>query len=172
LCSFWVRNPSSCEGARACVGISHACRVRVRVRRFLCVLARNTMAGSRMDGRHVRSPCIDRQGSRAQHSLSAGVRATVRQTALVVSPHATTHQVHSLYGVIFHWIEYETLRPLLCNLLYRMTRPQDVLTWRVHKLYPLSHPSRSMLRATLFYLHAFRSCCMMTCGTSLTYVNM
>jgi centromere protein I len=49
--------------------------------------------------------------------------------------------VHSLYGVLFHWIEYETLRPLLCNLLYRMTRPQDVLTWRVHKLYPLSHPS-------------------------------
>ncbi|ELR18119.1 uncharacterized protein ACA1_368200 [Acanthamoeba castellanii str. Neff] len=36
-----------------------------------------------------------------------------------------------LYGVIFHWIEYETLRPLLCNLLYRMTRPQDVLTWRL-----------------------------------------
>ncbi len=60
---------------------------------------------------------------------------------LVVSPRMQPHQVHSLYGVLFHWIEYETLRPLLCNLLYRMTRPQDVLTWRVHKLYPLSHPS-------------------------------
>lgn len=46
-------------------------------------------------------------------------------------------QIHNLYGVLFHWIGNESLRPLVVHLLYRMTRPQDILTWRVHKLYPL-----------------------------------
>jgi len=45
-------------------------------------------------------------------------------------------KVHALYGVLFHWIGHEPLRPLLCNLLYRMTRPEDVLVRRVHRLYP------------------------------------
>eukprot|EP00742_Colponemidia_sp_Colp-10_P012414 GILJ01013943.1.p1 GENE.GILJ01013943.1~~GILJ01013943.1.p1 ORF type:complete len:748 (+),score=102.95 GILJ01013943.1:172-2244(+) len=46
-------------------------------------------------------------------------------------------QLHKLYSVFFHMLEYETLRPLVCQMLYRLTRRQDVKPFRIRKLYEL-----------------------------------
>jgi len=68
-------------------------------------------------------------------SFSLGLRAAVLQWIVVVYDLlASTTVLHSLYGVLFHYLDFETLRPLLCNLLYRLTRREDVRPFRLRKL--------------------------------------
>ena len=44
------------------------------------------------------------------------------------------HALHALYGVFFHFLGFETLRPHLCHLLYRLTDREDVKPFRVRQL--------------------------------------
>jgi hypothetical protein len=126
LCSSWVRRPSrytlpvsvlTCSWMRSMSSVASGAFATfspaVRCSPTTCLLP---------PPRQVESPAYMSRGVELRHSTTSDF-----------------FQIHNLYGVIFHWIEHEALRPLLCNLLYRMTRPQDVLTWRVHRLYPYSH---------------------------------
>jgi centromere protein I len=45
--------------------------------------------------------------------------------------------LHRLYPVFFHYLDYETLRPYLCHILYRLTRREDVVPFRIRRLYPI-----------------------------------
>ncbi|XP_052215078.1 centromere protein I-like isoform X1 [Dreissena polymorpha] len=42
--------------------------------------------------------------------------------------------LHSLYGVIFHFLHYRILMPYVCHLLYLLTRKEDVRLYRVRYL--------------------------------------
>ncbi|KAG0348256.1 hypothetical protein BG004_005575 [Podila humilis] len=46
-------------------------------------------------------------------------------------------RLQRLYSVVFHYLTYETLRPLLCHILYFMTRREDVKPFRIRKLLDL-----------------------------------
>ncbi|KAG0250868.1 hypothetical protein BG011_008026 [Mortierella polycephala] len=46
-------------------------------------------------------------------------------------------KLQQLYGVAFHFLSYETLRPSLCHLLYYLTRRDDVKSFRIRKLQDL-----------------------------------
>uniref|UniRef100_UPI00358F5175 centromere protein I-like n=1 Tax=Myxine glutinosa TaxID=7769 RepID=UPI00358F5175 len=41
---------------------------------------------------------------------------------------------HGLYGMIFHFVQFENLSPYVCHLLYLLTRKEDVKRFRVEKL--------------------------------------
>ncbi|XP_033637243.1 centromere protein I-like [Asterias rubens] len=45
--------------------------------------------------------------------------------------------LHALYGILFHFVENDVLCPQVCHLLYLLTRKQDVLAFRVHRLLSL-----------------------------------
>ncbi|XP_782308.3 centromere protein I [Strongylocentrotus purpuratus] len=45
-----------------------------------------------------------------------------------------TEKLHALYGIIFYFIENDTLCPHACHLLYLLTRKEDVIAHRVRKL--------------------------------------
>ncbi|XP_063967268.1 centromere protein I-like [Lytechinus pictus] len=45
-----------------------------------------------------------------------------------------TEKLHALYGMIFYFIENDTLCPHACHLLYLLTRKEDVIDYRVRKL--------------------------------------
>ncbi|KAH3821904.1 hypothetical protein DPMN_123672 [Dreissena polymorpha] len=42
--------------------------------------------------------------------------------------------LHSLYGVIFHFLHYRIFMPYVCHLLYLLTRKEDVSLYRVRYL--------------------------------------
>ena len=44
------------------------------------------------------------------------------------------NELHALYAIFFHYMDYETLRPLLCNLIHRLTRRCDVRPFRISRL--------------------------------------
>ncbi|KAF9583775.1 hypothetical protein BGW38_008575 [Lunasporangiospora selenospora] len=46
-------------------------------------------------------------------------------------------KLHQLYGVAFHYLTFETLRPHLCHLLYYLTTRDDVKIFRIRKLLEL-----------------------------------
>ncbi|XP_046852040.1 centromere protein I-like isoform X2 [Xenia sp. Carnegie-2017] len=46
-------------------------------------------------------------------------------------------KVHNLYGMIFHFLDNDTLCPYVCHLLYLMTRKDDVKAFRLRKLLDL-----------------------------------
>ncbi|KAF9402909.1 hypothetical protein BGX21_008102 [Mortierella sp. AD011] len=46
-------------------------------------------------------------------------------------------KLHQLYGVAFHYLSYETLRPPLCHILYYLTQREDVRPFRIRKLMDL-----------------------------------
>ena len=63
---------------------------------------------------------------------------TVLTWLLVIFGHLDgLSQLHPLYAIFFHYLEYETLRPLLCELLYRLTRRVDILPHRIQRLLQL-----------------------------------
>ncbi|XP_071511288.1 centromere protein I-like [Diadema antillarum] len=45
-----------------------------------------------------------------------------------------TEQLHALYGIIFYFIENDTICPHACHLLYLLTRREDVTAYRVRRL--------------------------------------
>lgn len=51
------------------------------------------------------------------------------------------HLMRALYSVLFHYLQYETLRPLVAQLLFRITRREDVQPFRVRRLYALQAAS-------------------------------
>ncbi|KAJ8030702.1 Centromere protein I [Holothuria leucospilota] len=48
-----------------------------------------------------------------------------------------SEKLHALYGVIFNFIENDSLCPHACHLLYKLTRKDDVLPFRVNRLLKL-----------------------------------
>jgi len=42
--------------------------------------------------------------------------------------------LHGLYGVFFHYLEYDSLQPHICRLLFMITRRKDVTIQRANKL--------------------------------------
>eukprot|EP00049_Salpingoeca_infusionum_P002360 m.55979 g.55979 ORF g.55979 m.55979 type:complete len:731 (-) comp11533_c0_seq3:243-2435(-) len=46
----------------------------------------------------------------------------------------TKEPVMQLYGLLFYWIDYETMRPHLCHLLYLITQREHVVGFRVRRL--------------------------------------
>ena len=49
----------------------------------------------------------------------------------------STAQLRGMYGVLFLFLDYETLRPQLCQLMYMLTRRVDVLPFRIRRLLDL-----------------------------------
>lgn len=45
-----------------------------------------------------------------------------------------TEALHKCYGVLFHYIDYESTRAILCRLLYMLTRRKDVSVFRAERL--------------------------------------
>ncbi|CAO3627460.1 unnamed protein product [Cunninghamella blakesleeana] len=54
----------------------------------------------------------------------------------------TTEYLSNLYGVLFRYLEMETLRPYLCQILYLMTKKIHVKRYRINYLVKLSHSLR------------------------------
>jgi hypothetical protein len=46
---------------------------------------------------------------------------------------------NALYGLLFHYLDYDTLMPVLSRLLFRLTEKKHVKPFRIHRLYTLSH---------------------------------
>nr|XP_039259936.1 centromere protein I-like [Styela clava] len=49
----------------------------------------------------------------------------------IISP---KFDIYSFYGMLFNLLDYETLCPYICHLLYLMTRQQDVTHFRISRL--------------------------------------
>ncbi|GBG33287.1 Centromere protein I [Hondaea fermentalgiana] len=45
-----------------------------------------------------------------------------------------TEALHKCYGVLFHYVDYESTRAPLCRLLYMLTRRKDVTVFRAERL--------------------------------------
>ncbi|KAG0287595.1 hypothetical protein BGZ96_008489 [Linnemannia gamsii] len=70
--------------------------------------------------------------------LSFAIQATLlRWVILVYDIFDSRTKLQQLYGVAFHYLPYETLRPSLCHLLYYLTRREDVRPFRIRKLLDL-----------------------------------
>jgi centromere protein I len=52
----------------------------------------------------------------------------------------STDKLRNLYGVLFYWMDYETIRPSLCHLLYVLTRRQDGMPTHTHTHTPTHTP--------------------------------
>jgi len=46
-----------------------------------------------------------------------------------------TQMLAKAYGVLFHYLEYDTIRPVLCQLLFKLTTKEHVKLFRCSKLY-------------------------------------
>ncbi|CAG8770925.1 11425_t:CDS:2, partial [Acaulospora morrowiae] len=46
-------------------------------------------------------------------------------------------ELYQLYGVLFHYLDYDTLRPMLCHLLWLMTQREHVKSFRIRKMMEL-----------------------------------
>ncbi|GBB86979.1 hypothetical protein RclHR1_13430003 [Rhizophagus clarus] len=70
--------------------------------------------------------------------LKYDVQALLLRWIIIVYNVIEDHsQLIKFYGVIFHYMEYNTLRPLLCHILYLMTRREHVKPYRIRKLIDL-----------------------------------
>jgi Mis6 len=68
-------------------------------------------------------------------NASRSVQILILRWIILVHYSVTPQQhLHSLYGVFFHFLEYETLRPHICHILFRLTRRHDVKPFRIRKL--------------------------------------
>nr|CAB3229780.1 centromere protein I-like [Phallusia mammillata] len=74
--------------------------------------------------------CADAQSLKVQHLL-------LKWLVLVFDLIATKSKIHSLYSIIFHFIESEILCPTVCHLLFMLTRKCDVTHYRISKLLTL-----------------------------------
>lgn len=71
-------------------------------------------------------------------NLSFAIQATLlKWIILVYDIFDSRTKLQQLYGVVFHYLPYETLRPSLCHLLYYLTRREDVRPFRIRKLLDL-----------------------------------
>ncbi|PKC65247.1 Mis6-domain-containing protein [Rhizophagus irregularis] len=70
--------------------------------------------------------------------LNYNVQALLLRWIIIVYNVIEDHsQLIKFYGVIFHYMEYDTLRPFLCHILYLMTRREHVKPYRIRKLIDL-----------------------------------
>ncbi|KAG0038181.1 hypothetical protein BGZ82_000862 [Podila clonocystis] len=76
-------------------------------------------------------------GSLGKHLSFSTQAALLRWIILVYDLFDSRSRFQRLYGVVFHYLSYETLRPLLCHILYYMTRREDVKPFRIRKLLDL-----------------------------------
>ncbi|KAF9317405.1 hypothetical protein BG003_000791 [Podila horticola] len=76
-------------------------------------------------------------GSLGKHLGFSIQAALLRWIILVYDLFDSRSRLQRLYGVVFHYLSYETLRPLLCHILYYMTRREDVKPFRIRKLLDL-----------------------------------
>ncbi|KAF8930074.1 hypothetical protein BGZ47_000749 [Haplosporangium gracile] len=68
-------------------------------------------------------------------NLSFAIQATLLKWIILVYDILDSRtKLQQLYGVAFHYLPYETLRPSLCHLLYYLTRREDVRPFRIRKL--------------------------------------
>lgn len=49
----------------------------------------------------------------------------------------STHGIHKLYNIFFRHLAYESMRPSVVAILFRITRRDDVLPFRVRQLQTL-----------------------------------
>lgn len=56
---------------------------------------------------------------------------------------AARHALLRSYGVLFHFLDYEELRPYLCHLLCHLTRRKHVKSYRINKLLTLRNDTSS-----------------------------
>ena len=66
-------------------------------------------------------------------TLRRFVMAWIIITSSRFSPEAT-QALHARYAVLFHFLDYERTRPLLCRLLFMLTRRVDVTAFRCKEL--------------------------------------
>ena len=71
--------------------------------------------------------------------LPHNVQAHVLKWLVIVYDTMESHAaLHRLYTVLFHFLDYDQLRPLICQLLARLTRREDVKPFRIRKLAQLT----------------------------------
>ncbi|KNC52304.1 uncharacterized protein AMSG_01134 [Thecamonas trahens ATCC 50062] len=69
---------------------------------------------------------------------SPGIRSIIFMWMVLVFDSFDGYDVmHSLYGALFHFVAYDSLRPWVCHLLSLLTRREDVVPFRVRKLFSI-----------------------------------
>jgi len=71
------------------------------------------------------------------HRFSSKVKNLALKWLIIVHRRLSreaTHALRSCYGVFFHFIDFETNRPLICRILYMLTQRKDVTRFRTEKL--------------------------------------
>ncbi|KAG0355950.1 hypothetical protein BGZ54_000905 [Gamsiella multidivaricata] len=87
---------------------------------------------------HVPEMCAIKILGRLGKDLSISIQAALlRWVVIVYDIFDSRTKLHQLYGVIFHYLHYETLRTPLCHLLYYLTQREDVKPFRIRKLMEL-----------------------------------
>jgi centromere protein I len=71
-------------------------------------------------------------------NIAASVKALLlKWTVLVFDLLDGDHLLSCLYDVLFHFLDYDSLRPTVCQLLCYITRREHVMEFRIHKLLSL-----------------------------------
>ncbi|XP_071084861.1 centromere protein I-like [Haliotis cracherodii] len=66
---------------------------------------------------------------------STTIQSLLVRWVLLIYDHMDTHnKLHNLYGILFYFLENQTLFPYICHLLYQLTRKEDVKMFRVRRL--------------------------------------
>ncbi|KAL1923506.1 uncharacterized protein VTP21DRAFT_8486 [Calcarisporiella thermophila] len=88
----------------------------------------------------VSSDCAVRIIGAIKSGANLNVLAILLRWLILVYDYLDTRgYIQNLYGVLFHYLEYETLRPNLCHLLYFLTKREHVKPFRIRKLLDLQN---------------------------------
>ncbi|GJJ70668.1 centromere protein I [Entomortierella parvispora] len=87
---------------------------------------------------HVPEMCaVKVLGSLGRQLSYASQAALIRWVILVYDILDSRTKLQQLYGAVFHYLTFETLRVPLCHLLYYLTKREDVKPFRIRKLLDL-----------------------------------
>ena len=118
----------------------------------LLILLLDTPAITIDTAHHPAAPTADRDQDAPEAggsgSLSRTIQRSLPSSFLDVQ---ARRMLDRCYGVLFHFMEYQTLRPQLCYLLCKITRRKHVKNYRVAKLLSLrtTYPSELALSSLL-----------------------